>query len=93
MTFLRQTWFPKIFYDVYINNSILNSFRIIQRDPTSAGFQLTPAGGSLPGGFLHNGKDAFSRILPGLSVIRPRTFPDVQVCDGYLHQIRGKSVS
>src|SRR5699024_10263701 len=60
-----------------LSEKILNPAGVIQRDPPCAGFQLAPAGRSLTVRFLHNGKDTFPGILPGLPVIRPRSFPDI----------------
>src|SRR5699024_10367491 len=76
-----------------LSEKILNPAGVIQRDPPCAGFQLAPTGSPLSVRFLHNGKNAFPGILPGLPVIRPRPFPDIQIRDGHLHQIRGKSAS
>ena len=83
----------KELYQVLHQPLFLNPSGVIQRDPSCAGFQLAPTGSPLSVRFLHNGKDAFPGIFPGLPVIRPRSFPDIQIRDGYLHQIRRKTAS
>ena len=67
----------------------LNSLTVVQANPSSSGFQLTPTSfGALAGSGLHNREGSFSCVLSSSSVVGPRTFPDVQVCGRYLHQKR-----
>lgn len=77
------------------SKSFLYSFCKIQTYPTISilliGFQQPPAACSLPIRSVHNGKDAFARVLPGLGIVRSRSFADIQVGNADLYQIRRKS--
>ena len=72
----------------------LHSLCVIQTHPPIAffpvGFQKPPLGCALAVCFLHNREGADSRIFPGLVVVSARAFSNVQVGDGYPHQIRGE---
>lgn len=59
---------------------LLNSLRIVERDPSRARFQLTPSGSAtLAGGGLHNGKRALAGVAAHLVVVGTGAFADVQV--------------
>lgn len=65
----------------------LKTLTVIQRNPASAALELTPAcSGTSAGFYLDNGEHPFPGVLPGLGVIRTRTFADVQVGCCYLYQ-------
>ena len=65
---------------------------VIERNPSVSlfpvGFQQPPPGCAFPVRFLNNGKYTHTSHLPGLGLIRPRRFPDVQVGDGHPHKVR-----
>ena len=67
---------------------------VVQTHPPIAsaliGFQQPPLGCAFPVCLLHNREGTDSRIFPCLAVVSARTFPDVQIRDGYTHQIRLK---
>ena len=75
-----------------ITYMVLHSFCKIKAHPSVAfalvGFQKPPLGCPLAVRFFHNRKGADSRIFPGLCMVSTGSFPDVQVGDGYSHQIR-----
>ena len=66
----------------------LQLLAVIQRDPSCAGFQFSPAfRGTGARAFHYNGEHANSRVLPGPRIVRSRAFADVQVRDRHLHQV------
>ncbi len=70
----------------------LHSFCKIEAHPSIAsalvGFQQAPLGCALAVCLFHNRESSDSRIFPGLSMVSAGAFPDVQVGDGYPHQVR-----
>ena len=76
------------------SNIQLHSLCIIQAYPSISsaliGFQKPPPGCALAVRLLHNRESADSRIFTGLCMVSAGTFPDVQVRDGYPHQIWGE---
>ena len=54
---------------------------IIQGNPTHAGLQLSPPGGTFPVSFLHNGEDANTREVASPFIVGSGAFADVEIRD------------
>ena len=66
--------------------SSLYFFRIIQRDPASAGLQFAPTlRTALTACLIHNGKDALTCELSGLAVISSGACANIEIGNSHLH--------